>query len=411
MNVRALLVLSVLLNVVLAVLGWRTSRGLAPATAEIVTKPTAAVAPRRVRTDLTRVEVTETNQAAPFHWRQVQAENLQEFTANLRGVGCPPETVRAIIESELWARFLARRRLLLEPFHRGYWDLLAVAPDKEKAIESIRESLKQLRAATVETLDELVGPTPLSQENYSRHEPLDFLPEPKQREFDDLEKRFSVEIGQVWAETDGTMTPEQQAKRQDLEAQRRAAIRALLAPEEYAEYELRQSRHASIAQSSIGFDGTPEDMRAIARIYQKFEAANASPDRKEPNAAAKKAQAAQAKNQRDEALRDALPPERYTQFQDGLDGRFQEVYRVTQRYEFPRETASEAAGVLRAREEALRRLREAKAPDRTDLLQRELAVQLETRKVLLGVLGERALLTYEKYQGPVIPVPNNDVPK
>ena len=144
MNVRALLVLSVLLNVVLAVLGWRTSRGLAPATAEIVTKPTAAVAPRRVRTDLTRVEVTETNQAAPFHWRQVQAENLKEFTANLRGVGCPPETVRAIIESELWARFLARRRLLLEPFHRGYWDLLAVAPDKEKAIESIRESLKQL---------------------------------------------------------------------------------------------------------------------------------------------------------------------------------------------------------------------------------------------------------------------------
>ena len=404
MKVRTLVFLSVLLNVALIVLAWRRGPRPTMSSSGAVTQTVPALPTMRLRTNLTRVEVTETNEPAPFHWRQVQSEDLREFTANLRGIGCPPETIRTIIEGELWARFLPRRRALLEPFHQRYWDLAAVGPDTEKAVEPVRESVEKLKKETIETLDALVGPAPATEERFARRQGLDFLPEAKQRAMEDLEKNFSEAIGKVHPERGGKMTPELQANREELQAQRQAAIRALMTPEEHSEFELQQSRFTHIAQSPVGFDATPDDMRAITRIYQRYEAADARLDLKDPNAATKKIQKEEAMKQREEALKEALgSPERYTQFQEGSDNRFQEVYQITQRYELPRETASEAARVLKSSEEAMRQLRQAKTLDKQELLQRRVSVQLETRGALLGVLGERALLTYEKYHGPIVP--------
>ena len=404
MNVRSLVALSVLMNVALVVVGWRTGRSPVSATG-MTAEPSAPSGVLRVKTSLTRVELTETNEAAPFHWREVQAEDLKEFVANLRGLGCPPETVRAIIESELWRRFLPLRRTLLEPFHRQFWELAAAIPNSEKAWEPIKQSMLALKAETLGKLDEIVGLEPAKR---SRNQHLDFLSEEKQRALEELEKRVNGEIGRLPRGRGGKILPEMHAKRDELQGQRKAAIRALITPEEYAEHELRHSRHASIAQNVMGFDATPEEMRMITRTYEQFETADAPPDREEPDAGASKAQAAEARKQREEALKEALSPGRYAQFQEGQDGSFQEIYRITQRYELPRETASAAAGVVKTAGEALRRLREDKARDNEELMQRELAVQVETRQMLLVVLGERALRTYEKYQGPVVQVPEND---
>lgn len=407
MNVRVLAVVSVLVNVALVVVGWRAGR--APgATTAVVTEPAVPSEAVRVVTNVTRVELTETNEAAPFHWRQVEAGDLKQFVANLRGIGCPPESVRAIIESELWARFLPRRRLLLDPFHQRYWDLAATGSDIDKASESIDQSLAKLKEETIDKLDEIAGQAIPKQQRQFSYQQVEYLPESKQRALEELEQRHNEEMGKVRPEQGGKMTSELQAKRDKLMAQRNEAIRALMTPEEYAEYEIRRSSHASIAQGAMGFEATPDEMRGITRIYQQFPAADARFDRKDPNAAAKEARAAEAKSQREAALKESLSPERYTQFQEGLDGSFQEVYRITERYELPRETASAAAGLLKAHAEALSRLHKAGLQDKQELAQRELVVQAETRAALLRVLGERALGTYEKYQGPIFAVPAAD---
>ena len=407
MNVRGLAVLSVLLNAALVVVGWRAGR--APGgVAAVVTEPAVLSEDVRVVTNLTRVELTETNEAAPFHWRQVEVEDLKRFVVNLRAIGCPPESVRAIIESELWARFLPRRRLLLDPFHQRYWELAATGPNIEKAFESIGQSLAKLKEETIDRLDEIAGqPVPKPQRQFS-YQQVEHLPESKQRALEDLEQRHNEALGKVRPEQGGKMTLELQAKRDKLLAQRSEAIRALMTPEEYAEYEIRRSSHASVAQRARGFEATPDEMRGITSIYQQFEGADARVDRKDPNAAMKEERAAETKRQREAALKESLSPERYTQFQEGLDGSFQEVYRITERYELPRETASAAASLLKTHTEALRRLREAELQDKQALAQRELVVQAETRAALLRVLGERALDTYEKYQGPIFPVPEAD---
>ena len=143
----------------------------------------------------------------------------------------------------------------------------------------------------------------------------------------------------------------------------------------------------------------------MARIYQQFEAADAQTDRKDPDAAAKKAQAAAAKKQREGELKQTLGEERYAQFQQGMDGSFGEIYRITKRYDLPRETAAQAAETLKACGEALKRLEADKALSAQEREERTRAVNLETRAAMLGVLGERALRTYEKYQGPIVPQP------
>ena len=407
MNARWLTTLSLLLNVALVVLGWRidSKPDAANAAAVPVARRAAAAETLSLLTNVTRLNVTETNQAAPFHWREVQSEDLRAFTDNLRGVGCPPETIRTIIESELRARFLLRRRVLLEPIQQKYWDLATTDPGLEKVSERFRPSVDKLREETLGKLDEIVGKPAASPMKQARNRQTDFLSETKQRELEDLEKHFNDEMATLRPEEPRKTTPELQAKQEELRARHQAAIRASMTLDELAEYDLRGSRYASVTQSAIGFDATPEEMRAVTRIYQQFQTADARPDGKDPNAATKKAQAEEASKQRETALKESLPPERYALFQEGLDGTFQQVYRITERYELPRELATAAAGVLRTSEERLKLLLKEGAPPTPETAQRRVAIQAETRDELLRVMGERVLRTYEKYQGPINPTP------
>src|SRR4051794_20722355 len=37
----------------------------------------------------------------PFHWSQIESDDYSHFIANLRGIGCPEQTLRSIIEAEI----------------------------------------------------------------------------------------------------------------------------------------------------------------------------------------------------------------------------------------------------------------------------------------------------------------------
>ena len=193
MNARGLAA-SVIGNVALLVVALRMGRGPADSPAAVAAQPAGVFEGWRVKTNLTRVEVTETNQAPSFHWRDVQSQDLKELAANLRAVGCPPETVQAILESESWERFLPRRRALLEPFQRQYWDLAAAGSNFEKASESMREALGKLKKEILGQVDGIVGSeTALKKEERTRNPQLDFLSDEKQRALEKLEQKFSSE--------------------------------------------------------------------------------------------------------------------------------------------------------------------------------------------------------------------------
>jgi len=416
MNTRFLAAASVGLNVALLLVALRTGRDQSGdgGTSAPAGGPAAANQMVRVKTNLTRVELTETNDVAPFRWSDVQSEDFKKYAANLLGVGCPHETVRAVLESEAWQEFLPRRRALLEPMHRQYWNLAASGRSIDKAAEPFGEELEKLKKEILGKVEGIVGGAAAEEKEKRRPNPhVDFLPAEKQRAVEELEKTFADEttkLNAIVAEAKKLnpnlkQTPELRAKRDQLQAKRTAGIRALMSAEELAEYDLRESPYASMAQSTVGFEPTPEESREVARILQQSQLADSKVDRKTPDVEAKKAQVADAKKQREEGLKQALGEERYAQLKQGLDSDFGAVYRITERYDLPRASAAQAADALKARSQALARLRGKSSQDMVD---QTLAVNSATREELLRVLGERALRTYEKYHGPIIEIPEPD---
>jgi hypothetical protein len=404
MNTRVFVAVSLLLNAALLVLALRMGRtSTATGDDSVASATSAAGEVLEVKTNLMRVEVTLTNEATPFRWSDVQSEDLRAYAANLRGIGCPPETVRDIIEGEANEWFLTRRRAALEPLQRGYWDLAASGKELDKATEPFGEAVEKLEEEREQRLKDALGEVSERKPTTSRSQRLDYVSEATQKAMEDINAKFNLEFNSARLGKDGRPNPNFQAARDKLEAWRKEALHAVMTPEEYTEYEARKSRYARTAQSSVGFEATEEEQRTTARIYQQFEAADARLDRKDPDATAKKAQAAEAKRQREEAMKQALGEERYAQFQQGMQGDFGSIYPIAKRYELPRESAAQAADALKMRNAAISRLRADKSMSGQERAARELAVKQETRAAMLQALGERALRTYEKYHGPLVP--------
>ena len=52
---------------------------------------------------------TVVTNTAPFHWSQVESPYYPVFIANLRAIGCPPQTIQDIISADLKGVYDARR--------------------------------------------------------------------------------------------------------------------------------------------------------------------------------------------------------------------------------------------------------------------------------------------------------------
>ena len=407
MKFRLLATLSLLANVALVALVLRAGRGQALKSVEQERATSrAALHASLIKTNLTRVEVTLTNEAPPFHWSDVASEDFKQYVAGLRDIGCPPETVRDIIKAELTTQFLQRRRSIIEPFQREYWAVAARGREMDQATKPYVEAIKKLSEQTLGKLEEYLGGEVPERRGRPSAKDVEtaFLPEEKQAAIRRLNEQFELERAKLRPAGGAKDTPELAARREAIHKQQKEAIVNLLTPEENAEYQLRRSRQVLVAQGSTGFEGTPEEARAIARAFEQYKD---PPDRlnpKGPDYAAKKAAADEVRRQREEAVKTALGPERYAQFKQGLDGNFGAVFRITDRYGLPRDAAAQAADVLRARDEALKTLRDDKAMSAEERVQRELAAKQATYAALLQALGERALRTYEKYHGRIVPL-------
>jgi hypothetical protein len=406
MKLRLFMTLSLLGNVALVALLLCAGRTAEPGGRDAERgRHVAAPAASRLKTNVTRIQVALTNEAPPFHWRDVASEDFKQYAAGLRSVGCPPGTVRDIIKAELTTLYLARRRGIVEPFQREYWTVAAKGEELDDATKPYEEAVKKLEKETLDKLDEYAGGPAESKDEKRRHSDPEtaFLPDEKRKAFESLQQQFDADMAKLRPAGGAKDTPELRAQREAREKQRQESIAALFSPEEQAEYQLRRSRHAGEAQASTGFAGTPEEARAIARAYNQFPEPSDNFNRKDPDYAAKKAAAEQIRRQRDEAVKEALGPGRHAQFKQGFDGNFRDVFRIAERYGLPREAASQAAEALRARNEELDRLRSFGLIAADGRGEQELAVRQASYAALRQALGERALRTYERYHGPMMP--------
>ena len=75
-----------------------------------------------------------------FNWRQLESEDFSTYIANLRGVGCPEQTVRSIVTAEVAAQFeeerqaVASRPATTEAARQQQRQLLDRLPREQQAV-------------------------------------------------------------------------------------------------------------------------------------------------------------------------------------------------------------------------------------------------------------------------------------
>src|SRR5262245_38039762 len=92
-------------------------------------------------------------QNQPFHWSQIESSDYRTYVANLHAIGCPEQTIRDIITSDVSATF-ASRRIELEQAQR--------APELAGIDRSMPwsqgEALARLRDEEIQVIELLLGP-------------------------------------------------------------------------------------------------------------------------------------------------------------------------------------------------------------------------------------------------------------
>ena len=156
------LLFSILLNVGLAssLLLLRAQRQQAAAAPALAAPPTA-VQPSAISTPVASLPAHA--DPVPFRWNQLFAKDYHNYVKNLRSIGCPEATVRAIVAEDVQAAYMMRGKTLeleLSDLEHASWTNLFTAKKSEAALKA---ELLAMPAQEAEEIADFLGlqPSPL----------------------------------------------------------------------------------------------------------------------------------------------------------------------------------------------------------------------------------------------------------
>ena len=323
MRWRVLLFLSLLANVLLAV-------GLAFSARHASSSPVASLEDTNSPVIKTNVEVRRQF----LSWSHVESPDYSAYIANLRSIGCPEQTIRDIIIADVNALYAKRRATEIVTPQQEWWrsepspQVVKLAADKYIALDKERRALlAKLLGADWEGGDLAGLPRPTRPGIVLDGPLLGALPaDTKQAVANigaDAQDRMQAYLQQM---RDAGKNPDP-AELARLRQDTRNQLANVLAPAQLEEYLLRYSQTANELRADLGklkyFNATPEEFRAIFRasdsIDQQIQLLGTAND---PMTVAQRASLEQ---QRDNALRLALGPSRYQQFQKLQDPLYQQA--------------------------------------------------------------------------------------
>lgn len=105
-------------------------------------------------------QVSTRGESAPFSWKQLYAPDYHDYVKNLRAIGCPEATVRAIVAADVHAAYSARANEIekqLSDFDNSSWTN-QVAVFKEEA--ALKDELQEMPDAEAAEVADLLGLKP-----------------------------------------------------------------------------------------------------------------------------------------------------------------------------------------------------------------------------------------------------------
>ena len=344
--------------------------------------------------------VTVTNE---FRWRQLESEDYRTYIERLRSIGCPEETIRDIVISDLDKLMAPRlqaangRRADLQFWHSEEEEL---ANDRD--LREVRRKQREVDREKRAVIEELLGVDLVrermrlkgEQDYYERR--TAFLPEARRTELRKVLERYDeLELGireKEWEEG-VALSAQERAQLRKLREQRQSEIDGLLSPEEREQYGLWMSESANAVRSATyGMEITKEEFLVIYESQKAFDQQWAVSDPEMMDEGGRQRWDA-ARQQMEADLQRQLGAERFAEYKRGQDPDFHQLSAAATRFKLPKDTAKRAYDVKKAFFEVQRSMdASALSPEqRQQVLQ---AVQQESERTMRGLLGENAFRYY-----------------
>lgn len=372
------------------------------------------VSPRAISSAPTRTKFIPRVQTVPqteivyvtneFNWSQVESSDYRQYIANLRAIGCPENTIKDIILTDILKLYAAQRGQF---YHNGrefkFWETDEKRKLNAKQLEEREKRLAAIDKEIPSVLRELLGL------NYEREinkyfvdtnedeRRLNFLPEEKRARLLALRDEIEGAKERILQAAGEKLSTADQEALQKIEAQRTAALENLLSAPELAEFELRTSATADELRAKlIGFNPTEAEFRQIFEMQKAVGEKFATTDGATETSAREKAAA---QKQIDEEIRRQLGEARYADYQRAQNPDFREAYVFTEIYELPSSTAQTLFEIKQIAEGEWKNLSADSAIPETQRLEALHAIQRETEKSLRATLGAKVFASYAQGSG------------
>jgi hypothetical protein len=337
-----------------------------------------------------------------FQWSSVESQDYRDYIANLRAIGCPEETVRDIIIADV-NKLYGSRMAALYPSAKDFkfWaveDASQRAQDRER--EQKRRELEREKRALIK---ELLGVDYESEVARWSGRPdedewrFGFLSADKQAQLQALQDKYRELERAAWGEGRDRNNPEARARLVALRAQREAEMAQILGPQDYQEYQLRNSPIArNMRENLAAFQPSEEEFRKIFELRKglddQFGAMRDGSD------VGVREQRQLAQQQLDQQIQEALGS-RYAAYEMSQDPRYRELHEFAERNSLPQETVQSVYDVRRTAEEMRRTLERDATLAPEQRVAALTALANETRNALNSTMGEQAFKEYQRRGG------------
>src|SRR5713101_1533255 len=335
--------------------------------------------------------------------------------ANLRASGCPEETVRDIILTDV-AKLYARRRAALRTQGKPYkfWQTGdgtdgSANPELQNQLRALDKEERGL-VKTLLGVDLQTELAKYSEGDDAQERMYGFLPAEKREKLQGLQASFDDLEQAVYDRSRGLMLDEDQEELKRIQKQKEAAMAKILTPEELEEFNLRNSSTANNLRAQMsGFTPTEEEFRKIFRLQKTFESEiNKGFDATDDKQMEIKARAQdEAQNALNDELKKVLGDQRYAEYQRAQSGDYRTLTQMADRFELPADVAGK---VYDMKQEVERQVQKIDAnPNLTDEQRQKVlaAIAQETDRSVAQAMGPNAFRAYQKTAPPWLQGLNN----
>jgi len=282
-----------------------------------------------------------------FKWESLESSDYKQYIVNLRAIGCPEQTIRDIIVTDVDRTYWQRMAKARPSGGRNYWE----ARIPQSVWNKKNAEYASLQVEKWNVMSELLGIDARAEELRRDGQPapyedgFEFLPTEKQKRLREIDLESStMEIANA--------AKKGKDRSREIREWKDAAIKNLLTPEELNEYEMRWSGHGSgLAQMARAFEPSEQEFRTIFQTEKQFGRDDYGWVEGTTGYAQRKPADAEAEQRFQSALQQALGAERYAEYQRSLDPNYLILYDIARNDGLPKDTILKAYELNRAAEQ------------------------------------------------------------